>query len=183
MTPQPTATPRATESGIATALLVALPPLAALAAWAVPRVLTLAEHPGAWLGGIAATAMAGTALAAAIEAAPRRDVARSFWFMLLGWPLVFPAYMARQGRLLSGLAGAALLIAAVSWSNHQIEQGTQAAAFLLQASGEAKSTHPSGEANPTSGAARGPDGMTVDQREAFNRARVEAILDAEDAAR
>lgn len=153
-----------TETGgapIAAALLIITPPLAALAAWSVPRLLTLAEHPAGWLAGIAAGAVAVTALAAATESRDD-DPARTVWPLLLAWPLAFPLYMNRRHRLGSGLAGALLLSAALAWSGWQIQRGHEAAAFLLQASGE--------------------ENISEAERMRILRARIEAQLDAEDAA-
>lgn len=172
MNPTPTYPPSANASGLAAAILVAAPPLAALAAWAVPQVLTLAQHPAAWLGGIAAAAVAVTAIAAAADG--RQDAARVAWPLLLAWPLAFPLYMNRHNRLGSGLAGTLLLCGALAWSGWQIQRGEQAADFLLQAassgpgqaSGEQKSNSPSGE-------------QIEAERERLIEQRMQRMLDAE----
>ena len=151
------------------ALLIITPPLAALAAWSVPRLLTLGEHPAGWLAGIAAGAVAVTALAAAAESRDD-DPARTIWPLLLAWPLAFPWYMNRRHRLGSGLAGALLLAGALAWSGWQVQRGHEAAAFLLQASGEQNAAQASGEQ------------ISEAERMRILRARIEAELDAEDAA-
>lgn len=166
----PHGTPPARPAPLATAMLIATPPLAALAAWSVPQLLTLAEHPAGWLAGIAAAAVGVTALAAAAESRDD-DPARTIWPLLLAWPLAFPWYMNRRDRLGSGLAGALLLTAALAWSGWQIQRGHAAADFLLQASGEQKSTQASGEQK-----------MSDARRLHILRARIDAELAAEDAA-
>lgn len=153
---------------LAAALLIITPPLAALAAWSVPRLLGLGEHPAGWLGGIAAGAVAVTALAAAAESRDD-DPARTIWPLLLAWPLAFPWYMNRRNRLGSGLAGALLLVAALAWSGWQIQRGHAAAAFLLQASGEQNPAHPSGERK-----------ISEAERQRMIQQRIDAILDAEE---
>lgn len=154
--------PRANAAPIAATLLIITPPLAALAAWAVPRLLALGEHPIGWLAGIAAAAVAITTVAAAVESAPQRDPARTVWPLLLVWPLAFPVYMNSRDRLGSGLVGALLLVGALAWSGWQIQRGHEAADFLLQALGEER--------------------ISEADRMRILRARIEAELDAEDAA-
>jgi len=175
MIPTPTHTPRTNPPSLATAILLAAPPLAALAAWSVPQLLTMGQHPLAWLGGIAAAAVTLTTLAAVAAASPQHDPERMVWPLLLGWPLAYPLYMARRGQTASGLAGTLLLCGALAWSGWQVRQGEQAVVYLLQASGEQNDRQASGEAT-------GSDGLTQDQRDAFNRARIQRILDAEAAA-
>lgn len=153
---------------IASALLIITPPLAALAAWSVPRLLTLAEHPLGWLAGIAAAAVAITTLAAVAEA--RRDPVRIAWPLLLAWPLAFPFYMNQRNRLGSGVAGALLLCGALAWSGWQVQRGEDAAAFLLQASGEENHAPHSGEAK-----------ISEAERQRLIQHRIDAILDAEEA--
>lgn len=169
-----TPTPRANASGLTAALLIITPLLAALTAWSVPRVFSLAEHPGAWLVGIAAAAVAATAIFAAAES--REDAARTVWPLLLAWPLAFPVYMNRRQRLGSGLAGALLLCGALAWSGWQVRQGEQAAAFLLQASGEQKPEQP---ASTGSGQASGE--QIEAERQRIIQQRIDRMLDAEQA--
>lgn len=153
---------------IASALLIITPPLAALAAWSVPRLLTLAEHPLGWLAGIAAAAVAITTLAAVAEA--QRDPVRIAWPLLLAWPLAFPFYMNQRNRLGSGVAGALLLCGALAWSGWQVQRGEDAAAFLLHPSGEENHAPPSGEAK-----------ISEAERQRLIQQRIDAILDAEEA--
>ncbi|MBU2640494.1 MAG: hypothetical protein KJ889_01620 [Gammaproteobacteria bacterium] len=153
---------------IAAALLIITPVLAALAAWAVPRLLALGEHPIGWLAGIAAAAVTITAVAAAVESAPQRDPARTVWPLLLAWPLAFPLYMNSRDRLGSGLAGALLLAGALAWSTWQVHRGEEAAAWLLQTSNGAIDSTPTGEAE-----------MSEAERIRILRQRVDAMLDAE----
>ena len=161
---------------IASALLIITPPLAALAAWSVPRLLTLAEHPLGWLAGIAAAAVAITTLAAVAEA--QRDPVRIAWPLLLAWPLAFPFYMNQRHRLGSGVAGALLLCGALAWSGWQVQRGEDAAAFLLQAT-SINSGQASGEENhaPPSGEAK----ISEAERQRLIQQRIDAILDAEEA--
>jgi len=151
-------------SGLAATLLIITPPLAALAALAVPHALTLAEHPALALACTGAAAVAITAGALAVDEAPRHDPARTIWPLLLAWPLTFPWYMNRRNRLGSGIAGTVLLCGALAWSAWQIQRGHEAAAFLLQASGE--STQASGEQNEA-------------ERQRMVQQRIDRILDAE----
>lgn len=159
---------------LAAAVLVAAPPLAALAAWGVPRLLTLAEHPAGWLVGIAAAAVATTTLAAAAESRDD-DPARTVWPMLLAWPLAFPWYMNRRGRLGSGIAGALLLSAALGWSWHRVEAAHAAEALLLNPSGEEISRQ---AASTSSGQASGEE-ITEAERMRILQRRIDAALDAE----
>lgn len=171
------------SNGLAAALLILTPPLAALAAWGVPRLLTLGEHPAAWLAGIAAAAVAITAGAAAVDDGRREDAARTIWPLLLAWPLAYPWMMNRRGRLGSGLAGTLLLCGALAWSGWTIHQGHEAAAFLLQAASTG-SGQASGEQNstPTSGEqiSGHPSGEAMEaERQRILQQRIDAILDAE----
>lgn len=169
MNPPTSHPPRAGDAApIAVALLIITPPLAALAAWAVPRLLALGEHPLGWLAGIAAAAVAITAIAAAVESAPQRDPARTVWPLLLAWPLAFPVYMNSRDRLGSGLAGALLLASALAYSAWQVHRGEEAAAWLLHTSGEAIDSTPSGKAK-----------MSDDERLRIIQQRIDSTLDAE----
>lgn len=171
------APPRANGNGIASAVLVVAPVLGALAAWAVPRVATLADHPAAWLGGIAAGAVAITTLALAADDGEARGV--SPWALLLAWPLAFPLAMARRGQTAGGIVAALALCGAVAWSGWRIAQANDAADFLLQPSGEAFSEQASGEQKPGQASGERNGGMTDAELQRYNEDRINRILDAE----
>lgn len=114
---------------IAAALLIITPPLAAALIAGVVFNASLADAPALWIHLIGGAAVGVTTLAAATESARTpepSDPGGLIWPLLLIWPLAFPWYMNRRDRLVSGLAGTALLLGALGWGMHQVEQARAA---------------------------------------------------------
>lgn len=152
---------------LAEALLITTPPMAAALIAGVVFNASLADAPALWINLIGGAAVGVTTLAAAAESARAPepdDPGVLIWPLLLIWPLAFPWYMNRRHRLGSGLAGAALLIGALGWGLHHVEQARDA---LGAVSAAALAPHTA---------------ISEAERMRILRARIEAQLDAEDAA-
>ena len=170
------------KPGLAAGLLVVAPVLGAAQALALPYVLRIGEHPLGWLSAIAAAAVVTTTLAAASER--RTPLVGTAWAMLLAWPLAFPWYMNRTGRLGTGLAGTLLLCGALAWAGWQVQQARAGVAELeqkmlqlLQSSGEEISTQASSEDFLTPPSSE--EKLSEAERQRIVRQRIEAMLDAE----
>lgn len=155
---------------LASALLIATPPLAAVLIAGVAFNASLADAPALWIHLIGGAAVGVTTLAAAVESARAPEPADPgglIWPLLLIWPLAFPWYMNRRDRLVSGLAGTALLIGALGWGLHQVEQARDALGAAMLAPPRANADAYSPRANDAA------------ERMRILQQRIDAMLDAE----